>query len=131
MASPTQAGPQSPLTHPLFLRTLSYAIVLAGWEYAGRVPISPAFPGFLETMEALWAMIADGSLIRAFGITLQPLLIGLVVSVLVGIALGVTMGLNRVTEWFASPLFIVAQSAPLAALIPILTFTYEIGRAHV
>ena len=44
---------------------------------AGRVPISPAFPTFLETMAALWGMIADGSLGKAFGITLKPLILGL------------------------------------------------------
>src|SRR3546814_2883935 len=37
------------------------------------------------------------------------------------------MGLNRLAEWLGAPLFIIAQSAPLAALIPILTFAYGIG----
>src|SRR3546814_13837605 len=36
------------------------------------------------------------------------------------------MGLNRLAEWLGAPLFIIAQSAPLAALIPILTFAYGI-----
>ena len=115
------------LSHPLTLRLLSVVIVLSAWEYGGRVPISPAFPTFLETMEALWELILDGSLIRAFWITLQPLFLGLVISAVGGIGAGVAMGLNRLTEWFASPVFIVMQSAPLAALIPLLTFTYGIG----
>jgi NitT/TauT family transport system permease protein len=37
------------------------------------------------------------------------------------------MGLSRAAEWFGSPIFIIAQSAPLAALIPVLTFAYGIG----
>lgn len=115
------------LSHPLFLRLLSVAIVFGAWEYAGRVPISPAFPTFVETMSAGWEMLSDGSLIKAFWITLQPLALGLLVSVFVGVGLGVAMGLSRVTEWFGAPLFIIAQSAPLAALIPILTFAYGIG----
>jgi NitT/TauT family transport system permease protein len=102
-------------------------IVIGGWEYAGRVPISPAFPTFLETMDALLGMLADGSLPRAFWITLQPLALGLLASVFAGVAFGVTMGLNRLAEWLGAPLFIIAQSAPLAALIPILTFAYGIG----
>lgn len=117
------------LTHPLFLRLASIVTVMAAWEYAGRVPISPAFPTFLETMDALGEMIADGSLIKAFWITLQPLVIGLLASVTIGVAFGVTMGLNRLAEWLVSPIFIIAQSAPLAALIPILTFAYGIGLA--
>ncbi|GAB4352997.1 MAG: ABC transporter permease [Kiloniellaceae bacterium] len=115
------------LGHPLFLRFASVVIVVGGWEYAGRVPISPAFPTFIETMEALVGMLADGTLLQAFWITLQPLVIGLAASVLVGVAFGVTMGLNRLAEWLGAPLFIIAQSAPLAALIPILTFAYGIG----
>jgi len=114
-------------SHPLFLRLASVVIVVGGWEYAGRVPISPAFPTFLETMDALFGMLADGTLPWAFWITLQPLAIGLVASVFVGVAFGVTMGLNRLAEWLGAPLFIIAQSAPLAALIPILTFAYGIG----
>jgi NitT/TauT family transport system permease protein len=114
-------------SHPLVLRLVSVIIVLGAWEYAGRVPISPAFPTFLQTMDALLAMIADGTLIQAFWVTLQPLAIGLLASVLVGVGLGVTMGLNRLAEWLGAPVFIIAQSAPLAALIPILTFAYGIG----
>jgi NitT/TauT family transport system permease protein len=102
-------------------------IVVGGWEYAGRVPISPAFPTFMETMEALFGLLADGSLLQAFWVTLQPLAIGLVASVFIGVACGVAMGLNRLTEWLGAPVFIIAQSAPLAALIPILTFAYGIG----
>jgi NitT/TauT family transport system permease protein len=49
------------------------------------------------------------------------------VSVIGGVALGTLMGLNRFAEWLGAPVFIIAQSAPLAALIPILTFAYGIG----
>ena len=117
------------LTHPLVLRLISVVIVLGGWEYAGRVPVSPAFPTFLETMDALWEMTLDGTMARAFATTLQPLIVGLLASVFVGVAMGVTMGLSRPSEWLFAPVFIIAQSAPLAALIPILTFTYGIGLA--
>jgi ABC-type nitrate/sulfonate/bicarbonate transport system permease component len=115
------------LAHPLTLRFLSALALCLAWEWAGRIPISPAFPTFGETMLGLWAMIADFSLIRAFGITLQPLVIGLVISAALGIAIGVAMGLSDKAEWFASPIFIIAQAAPLAALIPLIVFSYGIG----
>jgi len=117
------------LTNPLLLRLLSVTIVVTAWEYAGRVPISPAFPTFLETMQALWELIQDGTLAKALWITFKPLAIGLAASVVIGVSLGLTMGLNRFAEWLMAPLFIIAQSAPLAALIPILTFAYGIGLA--
>lgn len=115
------------LVHPLTLRLLSAGIVFGAWEYAGRIPISPAFPTFLETMSALGGLIADGSMVAVYPATFQPLIIGLVISSFLGVGCGIFMGLNEKAEWFGAPIFIVLQSAPLAALIPLLTFAYGIG----
>ncbi len=109
------------------LKYLSFMIVFSAWEIAGRVPVSPAFPTFLQTMSALWEMLADGSMLRAYPETLRPLFFGLVISSVLGVGAGVAMGLNRKAEWFGAPIFIVAQSAPLAALIPLLVLAYGIG----
>lgn len=115
------------LGHPLTLRFVSALILCIAWEWAGRVPISPAFPTFIETMGGLGEMLADGSLVSAFAITLQPLVLGLLISASAGIAIGVAMGLNGKIEWLASPIFIIMQAAPLAALIPLIVFAYGIG----
>jgi NitT/TauT family transport system permease protein len=115
------------LVHPLTLRLLSAGIVFGAWEYAGRIPISPAFPTFLQTMSALGGLIADGSMVAVYPATFQPLIIGLVISSFLGVGCGILMGLNEKAEWFGAPIFIVLQSAPLAALIPLLTFAYGIG----
>lgn len=114
-------------SHPLTLRLVTALILFAGWEYAGRLPVSPAFPGFLETMAAVGELTADGSLPQALLVTLQPLVVGLAISAVVGIGLGVAMGLSRATEWLMAPPFIVMQAAPMAALIPLLVFAYGIG----
>jgi NitT/TauT family transport system permease protein len=53
--------------------------------------------------------------------------IGLVISLVVGVGAGVGMGLRREVEWLTLPLFITAQAAPMAALIPLITFVYGIG----
>jgi ABC-type nitrate/sulfonate/bicarbonate transport system permease component len=127
VSSRQSGGAQWLVKHPLVLRLASIVVVCTAWEYAGRVPISPAFPTFLETMAALWGMILDGSLAKAFAITLEPLVIGLAASVIAGVGLGVVMGLSRFAEWLGAPLFIIAQAAPMAALIPIITFAYGIG----
>ena len=133
-SAPFPDAPRSPprtraelLTHPLLLRILSPVIVLGAWEYAGRAGLSAAFPGFGETFAALLAMLADGSLPAAFLVTLKPLALGLAISVVIGVGLGVLMGLSEKTEWLIAPIFVVAQAAPLAALIPVLTFAYGIG----
>lgn len=113
--------------HSRTLKLLSFVLVFGGWEYAGRIPVSPAFPTFLETMNAFWEMLTDGSFFNAYPETLKPLALGLIISGILGIACGVWMGLSRKAEWFGSPIFIVLQSAPLAALIPLLVMAYGIG----
>jgi NitT/TauT family transport system permease protein len=113
--------------HPIAAKLVSLGLFFLAWEIAGRVPISYAFPTFLETFRALVAMTLDGSLVMAYGSTLQPLVIGIAISAVVGVGLGVVMGLSRKAEWLVAPLFIVLQSAPMAALIPLITFVYGIG----
>ena len=111
------------------LRLLSVLALFGAWEIAGRVPISIAFPTFIETMTALWQMCLDGRLVKAYMITLEPLIIGVGLSAVAGVFMGVLMGLSRTFEWFAAPVFIVAQAAPMAALIPLVTLAYGIGVA--
>ena len=111
----------------LWWRLGSVALFCAAWEVAGRVPINLAFPTFLDTVAAFLGLVADGSLVKAYGNTLLPLVIGVVISGVLGVGLGVWMGLRRTVEWFGAPVFVVLQAAPMAALIPLITFIYGIG----
>jgi len=108
-------------------RLASVGLFCLCWEIAGRIPIHPAFPPFGDTARAFVAMVADRSLPVAFGSTLQPLVIGVLVSATLGVLLGVAMGLRERLEWLGAPIFIVLQAAPVAALIPLVTFVYGIG----
>jgi ABC-type nitrate/sulfonate/bicarbonate transport system permease component len=105
----------------------SFVLFFALWELAGRWPVSPAFPPFSQTAVALWQLIADGSLAKAYLVTLQPLAIGIVLCGLAGIGFGIGMGLSRTVEWLSLPVFIILQAAPMAAIIPLLTYMYGIG----
>ena len=102
-------------------------LVFGAWEIAGRVPVSYAFPTFFESMAALFNMAVDGSLWTAYYETLKPLVIGILISAFLGIAIGLWIGLSGWFEWLFSPIFIVMQAAPLAALIPLLVMMYGIG----
>ena len=115
------------MSRSLLLKILSGVIVFGAWEIAGRIPVSYAFPTFLESMSALAAMSVDGSLLQAYLDTLRPLVIGLLISAFIGIALGLWIGLSNWFDWLVSPIFIVMQAAPLAALIPLLVMVYGIG----
>jgi NitT/TauT family transport system permease protein len=111
----------------LFLKLLSALLVFGAWEIAGRIPVSFAFPTFLESMQALLAMTLDGRIFVAYAETLKPLVVGIAISAVFGIALGLWIGLSERFDWLFSPVFIVMQAAPLAALIPLLVMAYGIG----
>ena len=111
----------------LWWRLASIALFCGAWEIAGRVPINLAFPTFSSTVAAFFEMVRDGTMLKAYALTLQPLIIGLIVSATLGISVGVAMGLRKSVEWMAAPIFIVLQAAPVAAVIPMVTFVYGIG----
>jgi NitT/TauT family transport system permease protein len=105
----------------------SFVLFFGLWELAGRWPISFAFPPFSKTLLALLRMIGDGTLAKAYISTLQPLVIGIALCSVVGIGFGIGMGLSRTIEWLTLPVFIILQAAPMAAIIPLITYTYGIG----
>lgn len=106
---------------------LSFLLFFGLWELAGRWPISLAFPPFSNTLVALLRMTADGSLAKAYLSTLQPLIIGIALCGIAGIGFGIAMGLSRTVEWFTLPVVIILQAAPMAAIIPLITYIYGIG----
>jgi NitT/TauT family transport system permease protein len=115
------------LKRSLILKLLSAFIVFGAWEIAGRIPVSYALPTFFEAMGALVRMALDGSLWAAYAETLKPLAIGVLISAVLGISIGLWVGLSKWFDWLFSPIFIVMQAAPLAALIPLLVMMYGIG----
>ena len=124
----TIAGEVIVMRHRSFLlKCLSALLVFGSWEIAGRVPVSFAFPTFLESMLALWVLIIEGTLFVAYAETLKPLVLGVFISGVLGIGIGLWVGLSRKFDWLVSPIFVVMQTAPLAALIPLLVMAYGIG----
>jgi len=115
------------LNRSLYLKFISAFLLFGAWEIAGRIPVSYAFPTFFESMAALARMAFDGTLFQAYVETLKPLVIGIVISAIIGIAVGLWIGLSNWFDWLFSPIFIVMQAAPLAALIPLLVMIYGIG----
>ncbi|HUE45767.1 MAG TPA: ABC transporter permease subunit [Aestuariivirgaceae bacterium] len=125
---PTGPGAVSRAARNMTLwRIASVALFCGVWELAGQLQFNYAFPTFSATVAAFFEMVADGSMGPAYLRTLEPLTIGVVLSLAIGIGTGVAMGLRRDVEWFSLPVFIVMQAAPMAALIPLLTFVYGIG----
>jgi len=114
-------------THRSFWRFLSLVIAFGAWEMAGTFGSNIAVPSFSSTVHALFSLLLDGTLPKAYGITLQPLIVGLFLAATIGIGFGIAMGLSRTFEWFTVVVFIALQAAPMAAVIPVITFVYGIG----
>jgi NitT/TauT family transport system permease protein len=115
------------LLHPIALRLASILLFAAVWQIAGLIPVSFAFPTFTDTAMAFGVLLADASLPKAYVSTLQPLVLGILLSALLGVGIGTLCGLWRTGEWLLIPIFIVLQAAPIAAFIPLVTFIYGIG----
>ncbi len=112
---------------PWVLRTASILFVFALWEWAGRVPVSIAFPTCTATLAAFADMLVDGTFARAYAQTVGPLVVGVLLTAIGGVFAGVVMGLSEKAEWLGLPVFIVLQASPSAAIVPLITFIYGIG----
>ena len=91
----------------LYLKIFSALSLCLAWEISGRIPVSYAFPTFLESMSALMQMTKDGTLVGAYAETLRPLVIGIAISAVIGIIVGLWVGLSQIFDWLFSPIFIV------------------------
>lgn len=111
------------------LRSLSIVLVLLAWEWAGRYPVGPTFPTFTATVGALIEMMRDGSLFVAYGETLKAMVIGVGLCAVIGVGMGLAMGLSRRFEWATLPVWVISQAAPMAAIIPLITYIYGVGVA--
>jgi len=110
-------------------RIASILLVLGLWEWAGRIPVSPTFPTFSATLAALFAMLADGSLVFAYGETLKPMVIGIALCGVFGVGFALLMGMSRSFEWATLPVWVITQAAPMGAIIPLIIVVYGIGVA--
>jgi len=111
----------------LFWRVVSFFLVFLIWELAGRSDISIAFPPCSEVAVAFGSMIYSGEFTKAYADSLPPLMTGLCITIVGGIIIGISIGLARSAEWFIMPLLIIFQTAPVSALIPMLTYIYGIS----
>ena len=115
------------ITRSLTLKLLSAFLIFGAWEISSRAGINYAFPTFLESMSALFDMTVSGLIFKAYAETLKPLVVGVLISTFIGVGIGVWVGLSEKFDWLVSPIFIIMQSAPLAALSPLIIMAYGIG----
>jgi ABC-type nitrate/sulfonate/bicarbonate transport system permease component len=101
------------------LAVLSFLLLMAIWELAGRGgnPLLTSHPS--AVYRALVAQLSSGALPRAFVQSLQPLLIGYGLAVVVGIPIGLLLGRSWLAEKSLGFYFVGLDATPLVAFLPV------------
>ncbi len=111
------AAPRGPtaLTRGAFV-----VLLLVAWELVGRVGAVPdlLFPIPSEVAKSLVAMISDGSLPRALGISMLRLGASYAVAVVVGVSAGVALARSRLVEATLGTLVLGLQAMPSICWLP-------------
>lgn len=109
------------------IRVMVFVAVFGSWELYGRTTNRALFAPVSEVLVAMRAMIADGSLPRAVGVSGSAFLVGFLLAAVVGIATGILMGRSRVAEHMLSPYVSFLYAVPGVAVIPLLVIWFGIG----
>jgi ABC-type nitrate/sulfonate/bicarbonate transport system permease component len=106
---------------------LFFVLLILAWEWYGRVSGGLLFTTFSETVVELVALVRSGTMLQAFWISNQAMILGLltggVSGVLAGLLIGRYRGLERVVDPYLNALVV----APMAALIPLIISASGIG----
>jgi NitT/TauT family transport system permease protein len=94
--------------------------LLAVWEVVGRLDVSMFVPPLSTVAVAWWALVADGTLLRAASGSLLSLVKGFVPAAVLGVAVGLAMGRFAAVRHFLDGWVNTLMSAPLSALVPVL-----------
>lgn len=112
---------------PVYVTTLSLIIVFIIWEFFGR-QIDPIFASHpIAILQAFWEILIDGSLLKAFVESIQPLIVGYLLAAVIGIPLGLLIGRYRIVEAAVNIYVIAGYATPLVALIPLFVLWFGLG----
>lgn len=111
------------------LVAVSILIALAVWEAAIHIWNFPAF--ILPSPELVWQRLiqklADGSLLRNAGVTLEEVLLGLLLGSGMATCFGYLLAKSRVAETLLAPYLIASQAIPVVAIAPLLIIWFGPG----
>ncbi len=107
--------------------TLAVAAVI--YEAGARSGLFAAalLPTLATVAHTLWAMLADGTMLRHALYTLYRVMFGLGLAIVVGLPLGILMARFRAAENFFLPLVTVLMPIPSLAWVPIFILWFGIG----
>jgi NitT/TauT family transport system permease protein len=109
------------------LRAASLIVVLGLWQVVG----SNINPIFLSTptaiAKALVALLANGELLQALGVSILVVLAGFAAATVVGVPVGLLMGRFQTFEYLVDPYVNALYVVPRIALIPLIIIWFGLG----
>lgn len=108
---------------------VTLAVAAAIYEAGARSGLFAAalLPTLATVAHTLWAMLADGTMLRHALYTLYRVMFGLGLAIVVGLPLGILMARFRAAESFFLPLVTVLMPIPSLAWVPIFILWFGIG----
>lgn len=117
------------MNKPVLIKTITFIVVMFGWEFAGRY-VNPIFLSSPSAIAAAFVeLMQSGELIRATASSLFSFLLGISLTIVFGIGIGVAMGRIRVVEYILEPYVTALYSTPSIALIPLFILWFGVGMA--
>jgi NitT/TauT family transport system permease protein len=101
-------------------QVLGIALGAVAWEILGRAQVSILVPPVTSIAQSWWALLIEGRLLPALGVTLQAVLIGFGLALFVGVPLGLAMGRYQPIHWFFDLYVSALMATPHIALIPLI-----------
>jgi NitT/TauT family transport system permease protein len=108
---------------------LALIVAAAAYEAVARSGLFPRalLPVLPKVAGTLFAMLADGSMLRHAAYTLSRMLAGFALAVAVGLPLGILMGRLRTVEGFFLPLVSALMPIPSLAWVPVFILWFGLG----
>ena len=105
---------------PTLHRAVVVIIFFIFWEIVARDanPIFISYPTAI--LEAFWTILLNGELISAFLTSMEPFVIGMIISIVGGIAIGIAVGQWWFVERTLDPFINALYAIPRVALVPLI-----------
>jgi NitT/TauT family transport system permease protein len=102
-------------------------VIALVWELGARAADTLLIPTFLETLEAVGALLVSPRFWQAFIISNQAFAVGFAVTLALGIPIGFALGRVRGLDRATNPYVTILLTVPMAGLIPLLVMSVGIG----
>ncbi|GAW29364.1 ABC transporter permease [Carboxydocella sp. ULO1] len=114
-------------------RVVFLGILIGIWAVIYNLEVWPdfLFPSPGQVVKALWTGFADGTLVKAVGVSLLRLIVGYFLAVIIGLALGLLICSHKWWEDTLGALIIALQSVPSIVWLPLALLWFKMGEGAI